>query len=187
VYARRAGDKELTFDFGSGLIKDNLLMVDRETSSVWSQLDHKAISGPMKDTPMKVVPSIQTTWKFWKKKHADTRVMVVEGKHGSPYRYHDWTPGKKPPKKRATMHNTANLGLGVSLGGESMFLPFSVLDKAELPLKMRIGGQSVVIHYERKALTAWAIDDKGKLLPTVLAYRKGWSNFHPETKTYCKE
>ncbi|MCH7925210.1 MAG: DUF3179 domain-containing protein, partial [Planctomycetes bacterium] len=60
MYARRLGDKELTFDFASGLVNDNLLLVDRETSSVWSQLDNKAISGPMKDTPMVVVPAMQS-------------------------------------------------------------------------------------------------------------------------------
>jgi hypothetical protein len=38
VYARRVGDRELTFDFAEGLIKDNLLIVDRETRSVWPQL-----------------------------------------------------------------------------------------------------------------------------------------------------
>jgi hypothetical protein len=34
VYARNARDKTLTFDFAEGLVKNNLLFVDRETNSI---------------------------------------------------------------------------------------------------------------------------------------------------------
>ena len=59
-----------------GLVNNNLLVVDRETESVWSQLDNKAISGPMEGTPMTIIPALQTTWKFWRERHPDTKVMM---------------------------------------------------------------------------------------------------------------
>jgi len=186
VYARRSGGKELTFDFATGLVNNNLLVVDRETSSVWSQLDNRAISGPMKGTPLTVVPSMQATWKFWRAKHPDTRVMVVEGKKGRPYYYSDWVPGTPRPKERPTTHNTANLGIGIALNGQSFFLPFREMDKMSAPLSVTIGDQPMIVYFQRDALTAWVEDAEGHLLPSVLAYEQGWKSFHPESYSYSR-
>ena len=57
MYARRQGGRELTFDFAEGLVDNNLLVVDRETSSVWSQLAGRAIAGSMEGTPLTAVPA----------------------------------------------------------------------------------------------------------------------------------
>ena len=55
MYARRVGDRELTFDFAEGLLKNNLLVVDRETDSVWSQLHGKAVIGPLEGQPLTII------------------------------------------------------------------------------------------------------------------------------------
>ena len=57
MYARRVGEQEVTFDFAEGLLQNNLLFVDRETSSIWSQLHGQAVSGPLEGTPLQVVAS----------------------------------------------------------------------------------------------------------------------------------
>lgn len=80
MYARRTGDRELTFDFAEGLIKDNLLIVDRETSSVWSQLHGRAVIGPMEGTPLQMIPAIQATWGFWRARHPETRFKAQRQK-----------------------------------------------------------------------------------------------------------
>ena len=85
MYARRVGNRELTFDFAEGLIHDNLLVVDRETSSVWSQLHGQAVIGEMAGTPLEALPSVQSTWKFWRRRHPDTRVVTVPDHDGHPY------------------------------------------------------------------------------------------------------
>ncbi|MEM9895918.1 MAG: DUF3179 domain-containing (seleno)protein, partial [Bacteroidota bacterium] len=54
------------FDFGRALIGNNLLMVDRKTLSVWNQLSNEAIHGELKGSKLDLLPSIQTTWKYWK-------------------------------------------------------------------------------------------------------------------------
>ena len=106
MYARLSGDRELTFDFASGLVNNNLLVVDRETSSVWSQLDNQAISGPLNGSPMTIVPALQTTWKYWRQTHPNTRVMVVQGRKGRLYIYRNLEIGKGRPRSRPTTHDT---------------------------------------------------------------------------------
>jgi hypothetical protein len=183
VYAREVEGRELTFDFAEGLVKDNLLIVDRETNSIWSQLDSKAVSGPMKGAPLQSVPSIQTTWKFWRKRYPKTRVLVVRGEEGRRYFYRDRKPGTRP-KRPDTTHNTSKLGLGLVVDGQAMFFPFRELRRVAPPVRVKLGGEWVAVYYEEEALTAWAEDGKGNLLSGVLSYEEGWVSFNPESRTY---
>ncbi len=182
MYARSVGEREFTFDFASGLIDDNLLVVDRETNSVWSQLAGKAVFGEMEGTPFAAMPSMQTTWKFWREQNPDTRVMVVEGREGRPYLYQDFTPGER--RQRAGDHDTSPVGLGLVVGSEAWYFPFPELDKARTPLTMALGGQQVTIGYNADGMAAWATDADGNTLVTVIAYERGWKSFFPETKRY---
>lgn len=181
MYARRFGDRTLTFDFAAGLIRDNLLLVDRETGSVWSQLAGKAISGPMRETPLTVIPSIQSTWGYWKRTHSDTAVMVVEEQVGRPYFYQVFEPGK--PRNRTT-HDISTLGLGVVVGGQALFVPLRELDQAESTITIPVGGEAIVVHHDTRGLTAWAQNSQGDLLPGVLAYESGWLAFHPNSSIH---
>ena len=182
MYARSVGEREFTFDFASGLIDDNLLVVDRETNSVWSQLAGRSVSGEMEGTPFAAMPSMQTTWKFWRDAHPDTQVMVVEGREGRPYLYQDFIPGEQ--RQRTGDHDTSTLGLGVAVGSDAWYFPFPELEKAEMPLTMTVGGQQITVGYSAEGMTAWATDTDGNTMVTVIAYERGWKSFFPESKRY---
>ena len=179
--------KDLTFDFAEGLIEDNLLMVDRETHSVWSQLAGKAVEGEMKEAPLEAIPSIQSTWKYWRETHPETRVMVPVGEEGRPYVYRDFVPGEQRTGDRPTTHDLSTLGLGVAIGGEAWFFPFRELDREPTPIELEIGGKPVIVHYRGDALTAWAEDPAGELLMSVLSYESGWMSFHPDSMVFPAE
>ena len=185
MYTRRIGDRTVTFDFAEGLIKDNLLFVDRETDSVWSQLHGRAIYGPLDSTPLNVVPAIQATWAFWRERHPETRVMADE-QQGRPYLYRNRRPGSPRPATPPTTHDTSLLGLGLTLGGESMFFPFDEMTQAQTPISVEVGGTEVVVFFSRRGLTAW-VEKDGELLPFVLAYEFGWRDFHPRTRVFRSE
>jgi len=183
VYARRAGERELTFDFADGLLDNNLLVVDRETNSVWSQLHGKAVIGELEGTPLEIVPSIQTTWKFWRERHPDTRVMVLPESEGRPYFYRN-RPTATPSSEVGpqTEHDATALGLGIVLGGEALWASLRDLENRERPVEMTLGGQRIRIFFNKEALTAWAEDLQGRLLPGVLAYREGWFDVFPDSR-----
>lgn len=175
MYDRREGERTLTFDFGEGLVADNLLIVDRETTSIWSQLHGEAIHGPLRGKPMRVVPALQTTWAHWRSLHPDTRVLTVPGTMGHAFSYRQ---------------DRGPLGLGLVVGHESLFAPLDTLGRCARPeperpspsLSVELGGRAVRLFVERSANTAWAEDAEGRMLPGVLAYRPGWLSFHPDTK-----
>lgn len=184
MYARRSGDRVLTFDFLAGLMKNNLLVVDRESHSVWSQLAGRAISGPLQGQPLHVLPSLQTTWVHWHHRHPNTRVLVVPGTTGHPYFYRNWWSHSPRSGWPAGRHDASALGLGLVLSGQAMFFPLHELDHATTPLRMELGGRAVTVHYGKEALTAWVEDAGGRLLPGVLAYQPSWMGFQPDTTVF---
>lgn len=61
----------------SGLLHDeNLVLYDELTESLWSQIEARAIDGPMAGTPLSLRPSTLTTWRAWTAAHPDTDVLL---------------------------------------------------------------------------------------------------------------
>jgi hypothetical protein len=62
VFSRRVGAR--TLDVGvSGLIyQSDVLIYDRQTESLWSQLRMEAVSGSLVESPLTWLPSEQQTW-----------------------------------------------------------------------------------------------------------------------------
>ena len=76
-FERRAGGRTLTFGVSGYLYKSNLVLFDRETGSLWSQLLGGAVTGRLRGHELRRLPLVQTTWAEWKKAHPDTRVLSI--------------------------------------------------------------------------------------------------------------
>ena len=176
------------FDFGRALMNNNLLMVDRKTGSVWNQLSNKAIHGDLKETKLNLCPTVQTTWGFWKGKYPNTKVLINKDTTGAAFPslvfarpfYTSWQP-KEGNFHMAEKHQPKNLGMGIELGGTSIYFPFEELFKKESPLEYQLAGKTITIYFDQSGLTAWAEDNMGAAMPTTLVYQWAWKNFHPNT------
>lgn len=77
------------FVFGSSgfLYRSNKLMFDRQTNSLWNQFTGEPVSGPLVNSgiKLKIRPVTITTWKRWKKRHADTKVLSLKTGHRRDY------------------------------------------------------------------------------------------------------
>lgn len=75
VFSRQAAGTELEFGVSGQLHKANLVMYDRQTATYWSQVEGRAIVGPLVPTTLSPIPSSITTWRQWRQAHEDTRVL----------------------------------------------------------------------------------------------------------------
>lgn len=77
------------FVFGSSgfLYRSNKLMFDRQTNSLWNQFTGEPVSGPLVNSgiKLKIRPVTITTWKRWKARHADTKVLSLKTGHRRDY------------------------------------------------------------------------------------------------------
>jgi hypothetical protein len=62
------------------LYRSNKLMYDEATQSLWSTIEGKPVLGPLvnKGIQLATYPIITTTWKEWKQKHPNTKVLALE-------------------------------------------------------------------------------------------------------------
>lgn len=82
-----------TFGVSGLLYKRNLLLYDRETDSLWSQLGGVAVTGDMAGTSLDLLPATETTWASWKKSHPQTVVLSFNTGYRRDYTrdpYSDW-------------------------------------------------------------------------------------------------
>ena len=67
-------------EFGvSGLLfRNNLIMYDRATRSLWSQMQLRSIGGDMRGSDADVIQVIETSWETWKTMFPDSKVLNLE-------------------------------------------------------------------------------------------------------------
>lgn len=162
---RTVNDTETTFGVSGWLWRSNLVLFDRRTESLWSQLLATAIRGPETGATLSLVPSALTTWATWRERYPDTSVLLPPPRSTtilgtttrnytfSPYSGYDETtaiPGRDGfdddrlhPKTRV---------VGVTHGGVARAYPLPEVAAAGV-INDRVGGLPVVV----------AIDADGRL------------------------
>ena len=179
MYDRTVGERKLTFAFHPALYKSNLLLVDVETKSVWNQLEKRAISGPLEDTALRMIPYVQTTWGHWRSLHPTTTVAGVELRDLPAYHYRQ--PSASGEKRDSDPYQ---LVLGIEINGHAKVYPFSELEKIDSPITDRLGSASIQIHFDPQAPAAWATDPTGQPIPAITMYGGAWRTFHPGSSVF---
>lgn len=62
------------------LYQSDMLLYDRETESLWSQIKSSSVAGDLTGKRLKLLSSTQITWKAWKKKYP--KILVLSTKTG---------------------------------------------------------------------------------------------------------
>jgi hypothetical protein len=184
---------EVEFTFGvSGLLyNSDVLLYDRQTGSLWSQIMSKAVTGPMKSVTLDLLPSRHTTWADWRELHPDTLVLSTETGYGlkydaSPYRSYERSNRLMfDVEERNRAYKNKHLVLGVSIGDQHRAYPFDELRaRGARQFKDRFAGREVTVVWSEAANSAHLLDETGAELPTVLAYWFAWYAFHPDTEIF---
>ncbi len=155
MYTRQVDGKELELGVSGKLYKDALVMYDRETGTLWTQVDGKALRGPLAGKRLVAVPAMQTTWRVWKRLHPNTLVLRKPATvRGSPYE--DYFADSNRRGLFGTRGDSRLEGktliLGIESGEEAVAIPLATLEK-KLLLEITLAGQPIVVSYSRASLT----------------------------------
>ena len=94
MYARHVGDRVLTFGVSGLLFRDGLVMYDRQTDTLWTQVDGKAIKGSLAGRTLQIVPSMHATWKEWKQLYPESLALKKRGVPRSAYDSYNRDPDR---------------------------------------------------------------------------------------------
>lgn len=75
VFDRRLDDRVLTFGVSGLLYRSDLVMFDRQTESLWSQIEGRSIAGHLVGQQLKRLPIQTVPWAQWRAAHPDGQVL----------------------------------------------------------------------------------------------------------------
>ena len=190
VFDANAAGRRLDFGVSGLLYQSDVLLYDRQTESLWSQIKQEAVTGKLIGTRLQLLPSIQTTWGAWKKQHPDTFVLSTRTGYSRNYDddpYEDYYASREvmfPVGRMNLRYHPKEQVLGVELNGLAKAYPFTELAQVKSPFKDKIGKKVVTVVYDSKSRTATIQDAAGKELPSVVGFWFAWSTFHKATQVY---
>lgn len=190
VFYARVGDQVLNFGVSGLIYNSDLLLYDRNTLSLWSQLMKTAVTGPLTGTKLVQVPAQYTNWGAWVKQHPDSLLLSRDTGHPRNYDDPPYTDYRRLPMViYPTLHQDLRMPaktwvVGVVIGDDALALPFEVLDGLREPLAVTVGGRSLEVRWDREASAARVFDSEGVEVPATAAYWFAWVAFHPDTALF---
>lgn len=137
------------------LYNSNLVLYDRETKSLWAQLEEKAIVGELalKKAQLNMLPVSVVSWGEWKKTYPNGKVLSRDTGHDRPYGHNPYVGYDRtdqPPflfrgkldKRLHAMERAVTL----SAGRLNKAYPFSLLSKRRV-MEDKLDTQPIVIFY----------------------------------------
>ena len=191
TFDRQYGGKVLEFGVSGLLYQSDVLMYDRRTESLWSQLGLGAVSGPMRGTELKWVPSTQTTWADWREQHPETRVLSTDTGYrrdydSDPYAGYDSRSGTlfPVPEHRDELSNKAWVA-GVRIDGRAKAYPLEALPADAFT--DRVGAKELRLQWHPDKRRLDVRTASGETVPVVHAFWFAWQAFYPETALWEKD
>ena len=186
--------KPYTFAVSGKLYKSGLVMYDRQTESLWSQILQQAITGPMTGTKLTMIPAQDTTWNEWRNEHPDTLVLSPETGFKRDYglnlyqAYYETGEPFEGPRERGHKLDPElrpmERVLGIQLSGVERAYPFSRLKKQPGSFEDIVAGRRIVVHFDRRTETAYVTMLSGEQAPSLVTFWFAWADFYPDTQVF---
>lgn len=186
AYSSNIKGEKHSFGVSGLLYNSDVLLYDRETESLWSQIMSTAISGPLKGHRLTAIPMQNTTWEDWKEQHPNTLILSTETGYRRDYSsnpYIDYELDNSiwfPVTAQDASYPAKSLVIGLEIEGKFKAYPFSELDKAGDNINDQFADTDIVISYNKQYQSAQILDSQGNALPSVVTFWFAWYAFHPE-------
>jgi len=178
----------------SGLLyNSDVLLYDKKTESLWSQIGKKAISGKRKGEELTILPATHTTWSDWSTRFPDTTVLSLDTGYRRDYSrdpYSGYERSRKlyfPVRNKDNRFHPKDWVAGVIFNGKAKAYPFNELKKLNTTqgsFTDTIGGVPLTISYDLSHRTLTVKDASGSEVPNTQSFWFAWAAFHPETSIF---
>jgi len=189
VFSSIFNSQKLEFGVSGLLYNSDVLMYDKQTNSLWSQLMLEAISGTMKGQKLRFIASEQTTWGSWKNQHPKSKVLsnktgFTRDYNKNPYQGYANVPTLYfPVTAESYVIPAKEQVLGVEIDGKFKAYSFTELSKVGHPFKDRFNGVDYTIQFDTVNRSA-KITNASEPIIYLTSFWFAWYAFHPATEVY---
>jgi len=190
AFDARVKGRNRTFGVSGLLYNSDVLMYDRQTRSLWSQLKMQAIAGPSAGAKLTWLPLEHTTWSSWRNRHPASLVLSRDTGHTRDY---DRDPYAGYQNRDGIYFPVANTSkrmdvkayvFGVLVDGQPRAYPLEELADVKGPVQDRVGEHVLTVRYHQAGRSAVILAEDGVQVPVVRAYWFAWHAFYPETTVW---
>lgn len=188
VFDRRIDGRARIFGVSGLLYLSDLLLYDRETQSLWSQIRSEAVTGAALGRRLALLRSRTLRWSEWRKLHPSTAVLSSDTGHRRPY-------GRSPygayarsaelrfpaPQDRRHHPKTPTLGLRLADGTARAYTAVELV-RAGGSVEERLAGRRVRVAWDAERET-FSVDAPADVA-VVEGYWFAWMAFHPESSVF---
>jgi hypothetical protein len=181
-------------DFGvSGLLYNNdVLLYDRDTESLWSQILGEAVSGERVGKKLTLLPVSHTTWRDWREKHPDTLVLSDDTGHFRDYQRNPYGGYEESSSTYFAVNNAApdyyhpkEVVVGLGIDGVYKAYPFIELDKqGKSRFSDTVNGNRFSFNWDSTNRSVTITDSTGQQVAAIQGFWFAWFAFHPDTEVY---
>ncbi len=188
VFDREIGGQVRSFGVSGLLYQSDVLLYDRGSESLWSQIASEAITGPERGKRLELLRSAQIPWGEWRERHPDTTVLsdatgyrrdyskTPYGGYSTSSRLYFPAPldPRYPPK-------TPTLGLRTADGSARAY-PAPELTASGSRVVESFEGRRIEVSYDQVSRT-FEVDAPPEI-EVIEGYWFAWAAFHPESTVY---
>lgn len=193
VFDPVVNNERVEFGTSGKLWQSNLVMYDRKTDSLWSQILGESIVGELTGTKLTVLPSDQIRYGDWKKLYPDGEVLSRDTGatrfYGTdPYGDYYTTPGTFfPVGTKDDRLEDKDFVLGIVVNGKAKaYFPESIKEKGQIEDVFE--GKRIVVRYEKDIDAVRLFEKKADgTLERINPFPNFWFSWvaaHPDTELY---
>lgn len=192
AFSADVNGKMLNFGVSGLLFNSDVLLYDRNTGSLWSQIMGQAVSGQLAGQKLTPIALSHTTWRAWLAEHSNTQVLSTKTGFSRNYNrdpYADYEQSRniyfKTSRKAPDYYHPKERILGLESGGSYKAYPLIELNKqGQASFEDSLGDRQFTIKWDDENQSGNVYDSDGKMIPTIQSYWFAWFTFHPDTQVY---
>ena len=184
VFDARFDGQRRFFGVSGLLYRSDVLLFERGTGSLFSQLLMRAVSGPLRDRPLTPVRFTHTTWEAWREAHPATRALSLSTGHAHDYGTDPYARYRKsrltmfPVRFRSASREAKDWAFLVGAPEDPLLVPEEAASEWEN--YRRRTEQGVILTYHPRDRRLSAKDRKGQSLTVIPGYWFAHRAFYPD-------
>lgn len=188
MFERKLDGQGVEFGVSGKLYNSDLLMYDRKTESLWSQILGEAVVGDLTGAKLKQLPADVLPFKLFAQKFPQGQVLSKDTGFGrdyerSPYGNYDRSDQLYFPVSQQDNRLFAKTRVvGIEVSNQYKAYPIDLL-KQKGEIKDSLAGHELLVTYNAGAIKITDQTTRQELVPTY-TFWFGWFAFHPNTKLY---
>lgn len=188
VFDREVAGAKRQFGVSGLLYRSDLLIFDRESESLWSQISATAVAGPASGKRLRLIRSRQQSWKRWREAHPDTTVLSPATGHvrnyaRSPYGDYDRSDRLLFPVPLDPRYKPKVQTLGIRMpDGRARAYPAPEVVAAGGVVREVFAGLDIEVRYDaRRGEFEVSAPDP---VAIIEGYWFAWLAFHPDSSVF---